>query len=119
MFEFIIGIVVAVVVVFLFLYHGAKNQIHSAEKEVIDLALLAFIANDNDFDYAKELFHDLLEKKLKEKQYSDEQLAVFNKMVMMKYNGMQQSEYDEYLNEVVNSTKRFNERFKAMHHGND
>lgn len=64
MFEFIIGIVATVIVVFLFLYHGAKNKINSAEKEVIDLALLAFIASDNDFDYAKGLFYDLLDKKL-------------------------------------------------------
>lgn len=118
MFEFIIGVVATIFVGFLFFYTGAKKQISAAENEVVDIALLAFVAGDNDFDYAKDLFHNHLQKKLKEKQYSDEQLANFNKMVIKKYNGLPQAEYDAYFIKVVDATKRFNERFKAKHYGN-
>lgn len=85
---------------------------------MVDLALLAFVAGDNDFNYAKDLFHDQLQKKLKEKQYSDEQLTNFNNMVLKKYNRMPQAEYDRYFIKVVDATKIFNERFKAKYHGN-
>lgn len=119
MFEFFIGVFVTIIIGFAIFYSTVNKEIKGAEKELIDLSILAFVAGDNDFDYAKDLFHSHLKNKMEEKKYTNEQLQNFNHRVLDKYNNMPQNEYDAYFLKVVEATKRFNEQFKVTHHGSD